>query len=342
MGYVLDNKKRQELLQQHKKERDSTIADRIKVVLLMDDGWSYEKIAKALFISEISVRRHFTQYTQENILKPCHKGSEPILDEKTSQELKSHLQETIYVKIKDIKQYILKTFEIEMSKSAIYVWLKKNGFSYKKPAIVPAKANVEEQLEFVEHYNDLMKESALEGEPVLFADAVHPSQQTRPAYGWFCKKTAKPLESNAGRKRVNVMGAFNLETVSLEYEIFETIDGEATIEFLKKLEKAYPQAKKINLILDRAGYYTCAKVREFLKTSRIKVHFFPPRSPNLNSIERLWKVMHQYVSNNKVYEKFSDFKKSLLEFFDQTIPTIKEQLISSVTDNFRILDPVSK
>jgi transposase len=342
MGHVLDDKKRQELLQQHKIERNSTIADRIKVVLLMDDGWAYEKIAQALFISESSVRRHFTQYIEEDLLKPGHKGSKTILDEKTSAELKSHLQETVYVKIKDIKACIQEKFGIEMSSSAVYDFLKKNGFSYKKPAVVPAKPNVEAQLEFVKHYHNLMNEAALEEEPVLFGDSVHPSQQTRPAYGWFCKKTAKPLESNAGRKRVNVMGAFNLATVSLEYQTFETIDGEATIQFLQTLEKAYPDSKKIHLILDRAGYHTCEKVSIFLKTSRIKVHFLPPRSPNLNAIERLWKIMHQYVSNNKCYEKFCDFKTALLEFFDQTIPAIKDELVSAVTDNFRILQPVSK
>ena len=56
----------------------------------------------------------------------------------------------------------------------------------------------------------------------------------------------------------------------------------------------YPHAKKIHLIWDQAGYHICREVQEFLKTSRIKIHYLPPRSPNLNPIERLWKIMHEY------------------------------------------------
>ncbi|WP_408633529.1 transposase [Parachlamydia acanthamoebae] len=35
------------------------------------------------------------------------------------------------------------------------------------------------------------------------------------------------------------------------------------------------------------------KVEEYLKTSKIKIHYLPPYSPNLNPIERLWKVLRQ-------------------------------------------------
>jgi transposase len=66
------------------------------------------------------------------------------------------------------------------------------------------------------------------------------------------------------------------------------------------------------------------------------VHFLPPRSPNLNAIERLWKIMHEHVSNNKVYEKFKDFKKAVLEFFDRTMPNILELLLDRITDNFHL------
>lgn len=35
------------------------------------------------------------------------------------------------------------------------------------------------------------------------------------------------------------------------------------------------------------------KLEEYLKTSKIQVHYLPPYSPNLNPIERLWKVMRE-------------------------------------------------
>lgn len=91
---------------------------------------------------------------------------------------------------------------------------------------------------------------------------------------------------------MNIMGALNLETMNLVYEEFETsIKSETAVEFLKKLEAAYPGTGRIHLIWDQAGYHKGNDILKYLETSRIKVHYLPPRSPNLNAIERLWKII---------------------------------------------------
>ena len=79
MDKILTKEGRSKLLVQHKTERDKRIADRIKVVLLSDDNWSTEAIAKALFIDDATVRRHLNLYNEEQRLKLNYKGSEPLL-----------------------------------------------------------------------------------------------------------------------------------------------------------------------------------------------------------------------------------------------------------------------
>jgi transposase len=56
-------------------------------------------------------------------------------------------------------------------------------------------------------------------------------------------------------------------------------------------------------------------VKDFLETSKIKIIFLPPYSPNLNLIERLWKLMKKRVLYNKYYEKFVLFKHVIDSFF---------------------------
>ena len=86
-----------------------------------------------------------------------------------------------------------------------------------------------------------MNEAASMNEPVLFGDSVHPSQETRVAYGWIKKGKDKEIPGTAGRKRMNIMGALNLESLKMVYQEFEeSINSEAAVEFLKKLEEAYP------------------------------------------------------------------------------------------------------
>jgi transposase len=67
----------------------------------------------------------------------------------------------------------------------------------------------------------------------------------------------------------------------------------------------------------------------------------PAHSPNLNPIERLWKVMNEKVRNNEIVATAKQFKSAVLGFFTQILPNIKEELRSRINDNFHILNPGS-
>ncbi len=75
-GTLLSPEDRENLLKQHKKERDKRVADRIKAVLLRDDAWSLRAIAEALFLTEEGVRQHLLDYGTLGKLKPDNGGSE--------------------------------------------------------------------------------------------------------------------------------------------------------------------------------------------------------------------------------------------------------------------------
>jgi len=337
MKAFLTSQQRESLITEHKKERDRKRGDRLKVVLWSDEGVTQEEIAHRLFISISAVGEHLDAYKKEGRLTPNHKGSKPILTLEESEQLSTHLEIKIYTKVKEIQAYIKQTFSKEMAQSTIRNWLQSNEFSYKKPVLRP-KSDPEKQIEFVEDYEQIANKAALHNEPVLFGDAVHPTQQTQASHGWFKRGKDKIIETTAGRKRINLIVALNLEDMNLVRKSFDTVNGAAAVEYLKEIEKAYPEVKNIHLVLDRAGYFTGKEVQKYLETSRIRVHFLPPRSPNLNPIERLWKVMHEHVSNNRVHDKFQDFKEALDHFFDVTMKIINDELISRISDNFQIIN----
>ena len=163
------------LLRQHKKERDKRIADRLKVVLLIDDGWSFDEVSKALFLDVSTIRAHFEIYVQENRITPNHKGSEPRLSFEESTALTAHLTSQIYVKIKDIQAYVRVTFQKTLGISTLYAWLTRNGFTYRKPRIIPKKADPVKQEAFKILYHKIMNEAAIEGDTsyaLLFAERM--------------------------------------------------------------------------------------------------------------------------------------------------------------------------
>jgi len=73
----LTETEREHLKLQHRRERDGRIRDRIKAVLLYDEGWSPKEIARVLLISDEAVRNHIDEYQTSKKLKPESGGSIP-------------------------------------------------------------------------------------------------------------------------------------------------------------------------------------------------------------------------------------------------------------------------
>jgi transposase len=146
---------REKLKLHHKKGRDKRICDRIKAVLLFDEGWNYHQIAHALLLSDEAVRQHILDFHKENKLKPENGGSSCKLNLQQTNALQLHLQTYVYLYAKDIVNYVRATFEIEYTVPGMTHWLHQHGFSYKKPAIVPGKANADAQEIWIKEYEEL-------------------------------------------------------------------------------------------------------------------------------------------------------------------------------------------
>ncbi len=73
---------------------------------------------------------------------------------------------------------------------------------------------------------------------------------------------------------------------------------------------------------------------------KLVMHILPPYSPNLNPIERLWKVMNEQSRNNMVFKTFHEFKEKIRTFFRETWDTISDDFKTRINDNFQTLKPV--
>ena len=105
-----------------------------------------------------------------------------------------------------------------------------------------------------------------------------------------------------------------------------------------KSRAQYQTINTIHLILDKAGYHRSFLVAEEALKLNIKLHFLPPYSPNLNPIERLWKVMNEQVRNNRFFKGAKDFKEAINSFFDSILPSIGNKLDRRINDNFQRLN----
>jgi transposase len=321
----------------HKKCRDVKECYLINAVLLRSEGWTIPMIAQAPRIHESTVTRHLTDYL-DGKLNIASGGSTSMLSETQTSDLLLHLTKNTYRTTQEIIAYISDTYGISYSVPGMNKWLHRNGFSYKKPKGYPYKTSKEQQEQFVSAYNEL-KATIQAEDGILFMDSCHPSIATKISYGWIKKGQSKPIETTTSRTRLNLIGALNLSKVSKPIiGSYTTVDHESIVDFLKQIRKYSGIKGTIHLILDQAGYHRSIEVVNAASKLNIKLFYLPPYSPNLNSIERLWKVMNEYARNNKFFRTADEFRQKINDFFNITLPSIADSLSLRINDNFQKLD----
>lgn len=334
----LSEENKNHLEQLHRYEKDGRIRDRIKAVLLKNEGWKNKAIAQALRIHEETVRDHLKDWYLDKKLKPENGGSFSKLNDSQSKFLEKHLETTTYTRVIEICAYTELTFGVSYTVSGMTKWLRNNGFSYKKPKEVPAKADPLKQEEFIKLYLSLLEKTPVD-EPILFMDSAHPTMATKVACGWIKKGVDKPIAQTASRTRVNVMGAIELNSMNVISQLPEYVNAETTVVFFDKLKETYPNASRIHIILDQSGYHRSQLVKDSAVEKNIELHYLPPYSPNLNPIERLWKIMNEKVRNNTFFSSAKKFRNAISNFFDTTIKEIPTLLRARINDDFQTIKP---
>jgi transposase len=324
-----------ELLHELRVERYAKYSDRIKVILLLDKGWTHEKISEALFLDEGTIRNYRKRYVEGGVLglvNDMHSGRRCQLSPKELQLLSVKLSEEIFLEAKEVAAYIKERFEVEYSVSGVTSLLHSLGFVYKKAKAIPGKADREKQELFIKEYLRLKAKS--EGK-IYFADSVHPRHNSIISYGWIKKGDDFEVLSNTGRYHLNITGAIDIESMEMVTRSCQWVNADSICELLKSLRTKHLYGEVIHLILDNARYNRSWKVKELACDLGIELMYLPPYSPNLNPIERVWKFFKKKVLYNRYYESKAEFDEVCLKFF-KYIRKFKDELSTLVTDNFEV------
>lgn len=334
MKNVLSVEDRTKLKNTHRSEQTKRTADRMKAVLLSDDGWTHRQIGKALFLDEQTVAY---EYLSDEKLSIESGGSESKLNDEESSELISHLESNIYATVNEIRQHVFCKYATLYTTQGMTSWLHNHRFSYKKPKGIPAKANSLEQEVFIEKYKNI-KEKSHENEPILFLDAVHPTMATKVVYGWMRVGKSKSIKTTGSRTRVNLVGSLELRAMKLLKRLFDRVNSKSIVKFFKHVKLNCPKAARIHIILDNSSYNSSSDVIKAAKELNIQLHFLPPYSPNLNPIERVWKVANEFFRNNAFFSSGKEFREKLIHFFEVTWDKISHSLRKRINDNFQLFD----
>lgn len=138
-----------------KKKRD---ADRIKAIVLLSKGWTFVQVAEALLIDEEKISNYLKRYKTggiKGLLKDNYKGATSKLPKEDLRQLDEHLQNETFLTVQEIVLYVKDAFKLQYSISGMTELLHRMGYVYKKPKIVPGKADLEVQKSFIRSYKKI-------------------------------------------------------------------------------------------------------------------------------------------------------------------------------------------
>ena len=137
-------------------------------------------------------------------------------------------------------------------------------------------------------------------------DECHFQQHGSRATMWVPPEDKDPILLLAPtRKSVSLFGAVNLSNGKLVTHFEQKFNAVTFRDFLSRLLLYRRRARKMVILIDNAKYHHADLLQPFLKRHRdtLALEFLPAYSPELNPIERVWKLTRRLCTHNTYFEK---------------------------------------
>ena len=128
---------------------------------------------------------------------------------------------------------------------------------------------------------------------------------------WIPPETRDPvLLHHPTRRSVGYFGAVRLRDGKLVFRRETSrFNAETCHVFLQQLWRAsYRSGRRVIVIADNARYHNAVLHKEWRKVAEpwFKLEFLPPYSPDLNPIERVWKLTRRLATHNRYFPALDD------------------------------------
>ena len=314
------------------------VKKKLHVIYLKSLGLPHFEIARITRVSGDRVTDYLKEYDQVGLsglgVLHLYRPVSSLLP--YQDQIKAHFQKHPPHTVSQASHEIEKLVGIKLSLSACRDFMRKHlAMKCRKMAVIPSKADPEEQAIFLNSKLEPLLAEEMQGKcKVFFVDAAHFVMGAFLGMLWCFERLF--LKSSSGRKRYNVLGAYSVsgtDLVTLTNDAY--INSDTIVALLIKIKQHYPDIP-VTLIMDNARYQRCLKVMDEAKALGIDLLFLPPYSPNLNLIERLWKFTKKACLYNEFYETFSEFKAAIDDCLDKVKSTYREQVKTLLNPKFQL------
>jgi transposase len=315
------------------------VQEKMEAVYLKSQGLLHKEICRLSRISENTLRSYLRQFEEGGIerlkrLDFVRPRSELVAHRET---LEDYFRKNPPRSTGQAAADIERLTGIRRGRTQVRKFLTGMGMKCRKLGMIPAKADADEQRDFLDgRLWPRLRQAERLRRVVCFVDAAHFVHGPFLGYLWCFVRLL--MRGPSGRKRFNVLGAIDAITHELTTVCNDTVVNAETVCALLRTLAARYVGLPLTLVLDNARYQRCAVVQELAKELRIELLFLPAYSPNLNLIERLWKFVKKECLSCRYYEDFARFKAAIIECLDEVEGKHKLSIKSLITLNFQTFE----
>lgn len=135
---------------------------------------------------------------------------------------------------------------------------------------------------------------------------------------WVPPEDVDPVVLHAPtRKSVAVFGAVCARDGQLAVRRESKFNALSFQGFLSQLLRRRRRGKKMLVVLDNARWHYARDLRPWLRRhwEVLRLDFLPPYSPELNAIERVWKLTRRYCTHNQYFQTLDQLVETVFTQF---------------------------
>ena len=324
----LSTEQRKVLLAAYRWGKDSRLARRAHIVLLVAEGWSYREVRAITFASHDLIRdcvRAFQQggsgaVLQENQPQPAAVPRwlltiQRWLQTKTPRDfgfLRSRWS------CAALRETLAWQTGIRLSGETIRRGLARLGWVWRRPRPVvgPTDPQYDQKIQAI---RDLL--AALpENETALFQDEVDVHLNPKIGSCWMQRGHQAEVVTPGNNEKRHVAGSLHWRTGTL----FVSPPGkrrntELFLKHLDDLRRSLRSYRKIHVICDNAAFHQSRAVKQYLTRwlNLIEIHFLPKYAPESNPVERVWWHFHETITRNHRCQSLQELLDLSYDWFEQ-------------------------
>jgi len=283
------------------------IAMRAQMILLSSQGYSVPQIKDIQQTSDVTVYTWIKRFDAEGpagLYDRPRSGRPPKLDEETEQVITNVVSQSptelgynfTFWTVPLLTAHLYEQFEKQVCSETVRQTLSRLGFRWRRPRWAAPNDPLEAAQQMRVISDAIFR--ADEKTVILLQDESIFKRLPPLRQMWMRLGQQVRIPTPAQNGYFALYGSLELFSGACFHAFFDKTNSENTVTYLDGLAERYP-ARKIFLIWDHASYHLSGRINAWLdEHPNFTVFYLPKRSPQLNPVEALWRLLKNRVAAN--------------------------------------------